>query len=293
MLYLIITSLLWSFSFGLIKSEVSALHPILVSLIRLSLAFLFFLPWLKKGEKRRYQKLLLIGFIQFGMMYCLYISAYSYLSGHEIAVLTVTTPIFVVLLSKVIERNTQAKDWLAAILGLLGGIALVWPKILQENLAPTVTGIVLIQLANLCFATGQILYRHWSKDKKQGDHQSFAWLYLGAMFAPLSYLMVGQIIELPMMSRELNLPTEINTWLALLYLGIIPSGLGFYLWNKGSKLVKTGELAVVNNLKIPMAVLVAWLIFSEDIIWPATLTSLGILSFGQWLASRGTLETAA
>jgi len=286
MLYLILTSLLWSFSFGLIKSEVSAFHPILVSLIRLSLAFLFFVPWLRKTDQARYPKLLAIGFIQFGMMYCLYISAYSYLTGHEIAVLTVTTPIFVVLISKAIERDTKPNDWIAAVLGLLGGIALVWPRIIEENLAPTLIGVVLIQIANLCFAAGQILYRHWNKNQEHADHQSFAWLYLGALLAPLSYLIAGQVINLPMMNREIHMPSTMNTWLALFYLGIIPSGLGFYLWNKGSKLVKTGELAVINNLKIPIAVLVAWLVFSETINWTATLTSLAILGLGHWLASR-------
>ena len=95
------------------------------------------------------------------------------------------------------------------------------------------------------------------------------------------------------MSREIAFPKTTTAWLALLYLGIIPSGLGFYLWNKGSKRVKVGELAVINNLKIPMAVLIAWIIFSEDIHWPATLVSLAILGAGQFLASRSSQKLQA
>ena len=277
----------------MIKSEVSAFHPILVSLIRLTLAFVVFLPWLRGTQQGRYQKLLAIGFIQFGMMYCLYISAYAFLSGHEIAVLTVTTPIFVVILSRAIERTARTKDWFAAFLGLMGGLALVWPKITQQDVSPTLLGFVLIQSANICFAAGQILYRHWTKDQEQPDHKSFAWLYLGALLAPAGYLFLGQFLELPLMSREIAFPKTPTAWLALLYLGIIPSGLGFYLWNKGSKRVKVGELAVINNLKIPMAVLIAWIIFSEDIHWPATLVSLAILGAGQFLASRSSQKLQA
>jgi len=52
-------------------------------------------------------------------------------------------------------------------------------------------------------------------------------------------------------------------WLALLYLGIIASGFGFFLWNKGARNVRGGTLAIMNNLKIPIAVVASLAILEE------------------------------
>ncbi len=53
--------------------------------------------------------------------------------------------------------------------------------------------------------------------------------------------------------------------LTLLYLGIIASGLGFYFWNIGVTKVETGTLAVLNNLKIPLGILFAFIILGESV----------------------------
>ena len=39
-------SLLWSFSFGLIKGHLAAYDPVLVALLRLAISAAAFLPWL-------------------------------------------------------------------------------------------------------------------------------------------------------------------------------------------------------------------------------------------------------
>ena len=53
--------------------------------------------------------------------------------------------------------------------------------------------------------------------------------------------------------------------LSLLYLGIIPTGIGFWLWNKGAEQVKSYLLAIMNNFKIPLGVLFAIIIFHEKV----------------------------
>ena len=50
----------------------------------------------------------------------------------------------------------------------------------------------------------------------------------------------------------------------ILLLWIVASGLGFFLWNYGATLTTAGNLAVMNNLKIPLAVAVS-LLFFEDV----------------------------
>jgi drug/metabolite transporter (DMT)-like permease len=52
--------------------------------------------------------------------------------------------------------------------------------------------------------------------------------------------------------------------LSILYLGVVASGLGFFLWNYGARKVNTGTLAIFNDLKIPLAILISILIFNES-----------------------------
>ena len=54
-----------------------------------------------------------------------------------------------------------------------------------------------------------------------------------------------------------------NQWAILVYLGIVASGICFFLWNRGARLVSAGQLAVMNNLKIPLAVAVSLFVFRE------------------------------
>jgi drug/metabolite transporter (DMT)-like permease len=53
--------------------------------------------------------------------------------------------------------------------------------------------------------------------------------------------------------------------LSLLYLGLVPTGVGFWLWNKGAVLVESSTLAIMNNLKIPLGVLFSIFLFQEKI----------------------------
>jgi drug/metabolite transporter (DMT)-like permease len=53
--------------------------------------------------------------------------------------------------------------------------------------------------------------------------------------------------------------------LALLFLGLGSTGIGFLLWNIGATKVNSYRLAVSNNLVIPIAIINSVLIFGESI----------------------------
>jgi drug/metabolite transporter (DMT)-like permease len=78
--------------------------------------------------------------------------------------------------------------------------------------------------------------------------------------------------------------TQIGT---ILYLGLIPSGLGFFLWNVGVRRSRVGTAAVFNNAKVPLAILVSWVAFEalpspETLV--RTLVALSLISAALWLA---------
>jgi drug/metabolite transporter (DMT)-like permease len=72
----------------------------------------------------------------------------------------------------------------------------------------------------------------------------------------------------------------------LLYLGLLASGIGFFLWNVGATRVGTGVLAVFNNVKVPLAVLVSLLFFREQTDLARLALGGGIILLALYLNSR-------
>jgi drug/metabolite transporter (DMT)-like permease len=131
-------------------------------------------------------------------------------------------------------------------------------------------GFWLVQASNICFAVGQLLYRSaLAKAKPTTDARVFFWLYLGAVAALIPFA-VGNTPEVALQPVQ---------WGALIYLGVIASGLSFFLWNLGARKTNAGTLAVMNNLKIPLAAIISLTVFSEAIQWSTMLSGILIFVF--------------
>ncbi|QDV07169.1 EamA-like transporter family protein [Planctomycetes bacterium Poly30] len=258
MLLLVLASLLWSVSFALIKS--SGIHPDVLSAARLGLAALLFVPLLVRGRQRTNAmeasslawKLIGIGAIQFGLMYVLVMRSYAFLAGHEVALLTVTTPIFIVLFEALLARRVAARAVLAAWMAVAAALVLRWPE--EGGLGGLdSSGLLLVGAANAAWALGQILYRRVAPPGAEPGARLplrlFGWMYVGAV------AVAGPWAALHTSAADWQLDQS-QSW-KVLYLGLVPSGLAFYLWNRGAVDVGVGALAVMNNLKVPLAVAVA------------------------------------
>ena len=89
MIYLVIVSVVWAFSFPLIKLHLTGLDPSLVAVVRIALALLVLAPFLRvKGMSRGLAfRLAAIGGLQMGVMYVAYIRSFRFLQSHEVALL--------------------------------------------------------------------------------------------------------------------------------------------------------------------------------------------------------------
>jgi drug/metabolite transporter (DMT)-like permease len=72
--------------------------------------------------------------------------------------------------------------------------------------------------------------------------------------------------------------------LVLLYLGAVPSALGFFFWNWGARKAQPGVLAVANNIKIPLAVAISLVVFREPVSWIRFVPGTAMLVFCLWYA---------
>lgn len=255
MIYLILVSFVWAFSFGLIGNHLAGLPPAWLAWIRLALSAAVFLPFVRRVPWKTALVLFAIGAVQFGFMYLAYMTSFRYLKSHEVALFTVMTPLFVAALYDLFGKTFRPRNLIAASLAVCGAGVILWKGV--SSTAPLI-GLVLVQVSNLCFAAGQLAYRGLMNrmEKPLADHRVFFWLHLGG-FAALTP------IALPL-ALAATPPAPTHSQLAILvYLGLVASGLGFFLWNRGARLVPAGVLAVMNNLKIPLGVAVSLLIFRE------------------------------
>lgn len=267
---LILTSLVWAFSYGLIKGQLTGIDSSAVAVLRLACATLVFLPFLKFRQipGRNSWRLALIGAFQFGVMYVLYLRAFTYLQAYEVVLFTIFTPVYIALLDAALEKHWQWRHLSAAVMAFFGAGIILWK---QEPSSDTAIGFLLMQFSNLCFAAGQIAWRR-ERQRIPGlkEVHIFALLYIGAVMAAL----VASIFTTNWLQRHI-------TWTqfgVIIYLGVIASGLGFFWWNLGATRVNAGTLAVMNNAKIPVGIVVSLLFFKESTNVPRLLLS-GLIMF--------------
>ena len=262
MVELLIVSLVWAFSFGIIKDNLVSVDPNFVAFARLFISLLVFLPFLRlKGLTRHLTlRLALVGAVQYGLMYITYNLSFRYLKAYEVALFTIFTPLYVTLIDNLLQRRFSWAQGLAAALAVTGTAVIKINGAIQSDIW---LGFIIVQLSNLAFAFGQIYYKRvMAAAPELKDRHIFAIPYFGAaVTAALSTTIFGGWSSLHLGSPQL---------LSLLYLGVIASGLGFFLWNSGARKVNNGALAILNNLKIPLAVAVSIIIFREN----ANITSL-------------------
>lgn len=254
--WLLLVSLAWAFSFGLIKTNLTGIDSNFVSFARMAFALLVFLPFVKfkKIGSRLGWKLALAGMVEFGIMYIAYIAAFRYLKAYEVALFTVFTPIYVALIDDAIEKKFNVLYLLTAALAVVG----TWVVKSGQELSSSIwLGFLLVQVSNLAFAFGQVYYRKvMAGTTGLRDQDVFGVLYLGA--AAITAL--ATLLFVPLKSIQVTAP---QLW-TLVYLGVFASGICFFLWNLGARKVNTGALAIFNDLKVPLSILVSLLVFGEQ-----------------------------
>lgn len=257
MRYLIFVTLLWAFSFSLIGEYLAGrVDSYFAVLTRILLAGALFLPLLRlRGLAPGFiAGVLAVGALQFGVTYvCLY-QSFLYLTVPEVLLFTITTPLYVALIDEGLRGRFSPGPLLSTGLAVLGAAIIRYDQISEGYL----TGFLILQLANATFAAGQVGYAHLVRRYRvEGPlYRSFGLFFAGALLVALpAFLLLGNPDKLPQTTLQ---------WSVLAWLGLVASGLGFYLWNKGATLVDGGTLGIMNNALIPAGLIVNLLLWNRD-----------------------------
>ena len=275
MLYLCVVSLVWAFSFGLVK-KLAGLDSTGIAAARLAVSVLVFLPFLRlRAGGGRLLAAAAIGAVQFGLVYVFYLRAYAYLPAYQIALFTITTPVFVVLLDAAAARKWSNRFLVAAALSVAGAAILAWKSPPGSG---ALVGIGLMQVSNLCFAAGQVAWRSLRErmPAEISDKSVFGAAYAGGLaLSGAASAFSGSWSHFSPGGQQ---------WLIILYLGAVASGLCFFLWNVGATRVNAGVLAVFNNAKVPLGIAVSLVVFGESANLPRLLGSAALMGLGVWVS---------
>jgi carboxylate/amino acid/amine transporter len=278
--YLILVTILWAFSFSLIgeylAGQVDSDFAVLLRVFIATAVFAPFtrwrgLPWRLAGG------LWLAGALQFGVTYLALYRCYTVLTVPEVLLFTVLTPIYITLLDDTLARCFNPWSLLAAAVAVTGGIIIRFHKIEGEYLM----GFLLLQLANMTFAAGQVLCRRLlaKYPTDQPLHRFFGHFFLGAMVLAIpSFLLFGDLARLPQTSTQ---------WGVLVYMGLFATALGMYGWVKGSTQVDAGTLAVMNELHVPAGLVVNLLIWNRDANLRVLAMGGTVILFSLWVNRLG------
>lgn len=270
----------WAFSFSLIGVYISpSVDSYIAVFIRMSLALLLFLPLLRLRALPvgKAVALMAIGAVQLGIMYLFLYHAFLYLTVPELLLFTIFTPLYITLIDELLlnRKHLPLRWWLAAALAVVGAGVIRYQGLSDSYL----TGFLLIQAANLCFAAGQVAYKCLPLGGVREQTQVFGWFFVGATLASG----IGMLL----FADWSRTPDNALQWAILLWLGLGASGLGYLGWNLGAKWVNTGQLATMNNMLIPAGILVNFVFWNSDVDWLRLSIGAAIIVLSVWLCQRG------
>lgn len=271
MLELSFVSIIWSLSFSLIGLYISPfVDPYLAVLLRIICGIIIFLPFVRKTAPKDIMQLLIIGACQFGLTYILLYQSFKYISVIEVLLFSITTPIYIVMIHSFFEKRIEYRAFLAALLAVIGAAIIRY-----QAISPSfIIGFMLMQAANFVFAFGQAYYQRTQK-RSTKNYQNFFWFFAGALIIVLpAYLLLGTF----------KFTAQTSTILAILYAGFLATGIGQYLWLQGATKVSAGTLSVMNNLIIPLGIIIN-ILFGGVIDMPVEFTiGSTIIIASLWIA---------
>ncbi|MCF6783016.1 carboxylate/amino acid/amine transporter [Stutzerimonas stutzeri] len=284
--YLLFVTLLWAVSFNLIGVYLAgAVDSYFAVLTRVLLAGLIFLPMTRwRGVAPGFiAGVTVVGMLQFGVTYlCLYLS-FNVLTVAEVLLFTVLTPLHVALIDDALNRRFNPWALLAAAVAVFGAGLIRYDDLSGDFLG----GFLMLQLANFTFAAGQVGYKHLAARYQSQIplHRRFGYFFIGALLVVLpAWLVLGD---------PERLPTTSTQWGVLLWMGVLATALGQFCWNKGATLVNAGTLAVMNNLSVPVGLIINFLVWGSETRFDLLLIGGSLILASLWISRNGQARYAS
>lgn len=190
-----------------------------------------------------------------------------------------TTPVFMAILGWLVLKEYLVWSKIAGILIAFAGVLVV---VSDGDLSAVsvgrfgAPGDVLILISSVNWAVFSTLSRRGLRAYPAGLMMFYV-MTLGWIFTTLLFIPAGQ----PLAILELTS----RGWIAILFLGVICSGLAYIAWYDALQALSAAQTGVFLYIEPLVAVIVAAVVLAEPITWGSLIGGLIILT-GVWLVNR-------
>ena len=211
--------LIWGTGFVVAKGAISEFPPILLMAFRFLVTSVG-LIWFVKPPIGQLRALFLIAIVASAIQYSLTFTGLRGLdAGFAALIVQLEVPFLVILGSIFLGEKASLRKWMGIIIAF-AGVGLLIGKVEFNNAWGSVA---LVVAGAFTWAVGQIFVR---KLKNIDGLTTTAWV---AVFATPQLFVMSFIFETNQI--EFITKASISIWLAVLYLGIIMTALGYYFWH--------------------------------------------------------------
>jgi drug/metabolite transporter (DMT)-like permease len=275
-------ALIWGTSFLFIKIAVADVSPYVLVVFRVFFAIVATLIMMriyrsKIPRKPRYIWIFaVLGLLNVAVPFILISTAEEAIPSGMASIMNSTVPLFTLLIASVFLKEERA-TWLQS-LGLVigfGGIVVLMSDRLVGGLNAPLRGLIFMLIAALCYASSVIFARKFLK----GDDPVIQ--SMGQMVWAMLFVSVAAFTQDP----SFRLPSQPLTWVLLIVLGLVNSGLANLLYYSLLNSVGPTRTVLVSYAFPLIAVLLGVIILDEPFGWRQVLGGMLIIGGVVWVNS--------
>ena len=281
---LVLLTLIWGMNWMVMKFGLQYAHPVIYNvqrtLVAITLLFAVLLWERRPLKPESWTAVIVTGFFQTTINFGATTMALAGGGAGRTAVLVFTMPFWTMLMAwPVLHERVRGSQWLAVGFALAGLVLVVEPWNWQGDLEPKLWAA----LSGFGWAAGSVATKYFQRHHRLDMLNLIAWQMVAGI--------------LPIWLFALTSPLPPAQWngvyvAALLYAGVLATGVGFILWTAILVCLPAGT-AALNMFAIPVLALVSsMLVFGERLTaveWLGIASigiGLAIVSVRAWLAGR-------
>lgn len=282
------TTVAFGLSFVATKTGLSGFEPLLLALLRFTLAGgILWLAWRAFGARERatraeLARLAVLGLVSLTVYFAFENLGIARTSASEAAILMAGVPIFVVILNRfTLREHNTGRQWAGVAVSFAGIVALV--RLGSGQGDSSMAGNLLVLVACVAAAAYTLLARHMLVKRS-------------ALYVTAFQNLFGALFMLPLALGEaliMGVRTPTGTSLgALAYLTGVCSVLGYLLLNYALGFVEASKASVFLNLIPVVGVAGAYVLLGER-FGPVQVAASAVVVLGVWLTNSGGQKPAS
>lgn len=272
-----LATIIWSGNFVVARGLNTTYSPITIAFFRWGIASLVIIPLAYNNIKRDLPKLKQQWpFVSFmALIITALFTTFIYQAAHStpalnLSLIAITAPLYVVLLNRFINKESLHKRQILGLVILFVGLLLLISK---GNLQLFLT--LEFNTGDLWMAAAACLFGLYTVLLPRNKSGNFTFVAVT--------IVLGELMLLPFFIRERLLTDSTllftsNTILQLLYIGIGPSIISFYLWNKSITVIGSTKAATIYNTIPIYSAFFAFLFLNEPVLPIQIISSIGIIA---------------